>query len=288
VNETIYWYERDIDGSYIRRRFTFAESHQLEHNLPNISGWIANPELADASHHSAELSMTYLALISPFGSLLASPAQRLSLTGTKVPGTPYGMVQQSSVWAHIRNIALHPLATFRFCFDFGVKRVFARGRKPPGFFAFDPENRYPMEYHAEHLPHYDSCVRLADDVDDVGMRKLEVDIRFSDDDINGVLAAHRHWDRYLRASEVGRLEYVADDLAAAVRARTGGGFHQVGTTRMSKEPGDGVVDENLAVHGIPNLHVVSSSVFVTSSQANSTFLVVVFAIRLIEHLYGEN
>ncbi|MDQ1569923.1 MAG: hypothetical protein QOF79_597, partial [Actinomycetota bacterium] len=101
VKETIYWYERDIDGSYVRRRFTFAENYQLEHGLPNISGWIANRELADASHNSAELSLTYLALISPFGSLLASPAQRLSLTGTKVPGTPYGMVEQSSVWAHI-------------------------------------------------------------------------------------------------------------------------------------------------------------------------------------------
>jgi choline dehydrogenase-like flavoprotein len=92
----------------------------------------------------------------------------------------------------------------------------------------------------------------------------------------------------LRTSGVGRLEYLADDLAAAVRARSGGGFHQVGTTRMSTDPKDGVVDENLAVHGVPNLHVVSSSVFVSSSQANSTFLVVVFAIRLIEHLYGEN
>jgi choline dehydrogenase-like flavoprotein len=166
--------------------------------------------------------------------------------------------------------------------------VFSRGRKPPGFFAFNPENRYPLQYHAEHLPHYESCVSLSGDIDDLGMRKLDVDIRFTDDDVNGVLAAHRHWDEYLRTSGVGRLEYLADDLAAAVRARSGGGFHQVGTTRMSTDPKDGVVDENLAVHGVPNLHVVSSSVFVSSSQANSTFLVVVFAIRLIEHLYGEN
>jgi hypothetical protein len=32
---------------------------------------------------------------------------------------------------------------------------------------------------------------------------------------------------------------------------------------------------------------VSSSVFVTSGQANSTFMIVVFAIRLIERLFGE-
>jgi choline dehydrogenase-like flavoprotein len=118
------------------------------------------------------------------------------------------------------------------------------------------------------------------------MPKLDIDIVFTDDDIRGVLDAHRQWDRYLRENGIGRLEYLSDDLEAAVLDRTGGGFHQVGTTRMSKAPEDGVVDQNLAVHGIGNLHVVSSSVFVTSGQANSTFMVVVFAVRLIDQLYG--
>jgi choline dehydrogenase-like flavoprotein len=118
------------------------------------------------------------------------------------------------------------------------------------------------------------------------MPKLHIDILFTDDDIEGVLKAHRHWDNYLRDSGAGRLEYIADDLVAAVRARTGGGFHQIGTTRMSKDPQHGVVDENLAVHGVANVYVVSSSVLVTSSQANPTFTVVALAVRLIERLYG--
>ncbi len=285
---TIYRYERDIDGSYVRRRFAFTESYLVEHGLPNISGWIANPELADASHRNARLSFAYLALISPLGFLLAPTAQRLSLTGSKIPGTPYGMAKRSSVWAHIGNLLWHPIETVQFIVDFGVKRVFARGRKPPGFFVGNAANRYPLQYHAEHLPHYDSCVRLAEDVDDLGMPKLDIDILFTDDDIEGVLAAHKHWDNHLRANGVGRLEYRADDLAAAVRERTGGGFHQIGTTRMSKDPENGVVDENLTVHGLPNVHVVSSSAFVTSGQANSTFMIVVFAIRLIERLYGSS
>jgi choline dehydrogenase-like flavoprotein len=288
AEETIYWYERDTDGSYIRRRFTFAQDYQLEHNLPNISGWIANPELADASHENAELSLTYLALISPLGFLLAPPAQRLSLTGTKLPGAPYGTATRSPVWAHARNTMRHPFETVQFAFDFGAKRMFSRGRKPPGFFVSNAANRYPLQYHGEHLPHYDSCVRLSTDADEIGMPRLDIDIRFTDEDVDGVLAAHQHWDQYLRATGIGRLEYLSDDPKAAVRACTGGGFHQMGTTRMSKDPEHGVVDENLAVHGIPNLHVVSSSVFVTSGQANSTFMIVVFAIRLIERLYGSN
>ena len=69
-----------------------------------------------------------------------------------------------------------------------------------------------------------------------------------------------------------------------MRARLGAGFHQTGTTRMSTWADDGVVDENLAVHGFPMLHVASSSVFPTSGQANSTFMIVVFALRLVDHL----
>jgi len=287
-DETIYWYERDIDGSYVRRRFTFEESYLIKNDLPNISGWIANPELADAAHRNAALSLTYLVLISPLGFFLAPPAQRLSLTGTKIPGTPYGMTIKSSVWSHLRNLLAHPFETARFAFAFGVKRVFSRGRKPPGFFVANPDNRYPLQYHAEHLPHYDSRVTLSTDLDELGMPRLEIDIRFTNEDVAGVVEAHRHWDSYLRELDLGSLEYQSDDLAAAVLERAGGGFHQVGTTRMAKAPEDGVVDENLTVHGVPNLHVVSSSVFVTSGQANSTFMVVVFAVRLIEKLYGTN
>jgi hypothetical protein len=285
-DETIYWYERDIDGSYVRRRFTFEESYLIKNDLPNISGWIANPELADAAHRNAARSLTYLVLISPIGFLLAPTAQRLSLTGTKIPGTPYGMTTKSSVWSHLRNLLAHPLETARFAFVFGTKRVFSRGRKPPGFFVANPNNRYPLQYHAEHLPHYESRVMLSTDLDELGMPRLEIDIHFTDDDVAGVVEAHRHWDLYLRKQGVGRLEYQSDDLAAAVLERAGGGYHQVGTTRMAGAPEDGVVDENLTVHGVSNLHVVSSSVFVTSSQANSTFMVVVFALRLIERLYG--
>jgi len=284
---TIYEYERDVDGSYVRRRFTFDTEFIVDNGLPNISGWIANPELADAAHANARLSLTYLLLISPIGRFLAPDAQRLSLTGTKIPGTPYGMATRSPVGAHLRNILRHPLDAIAFALQFGVQRVFGRGRRPPGFFVGNSRNQYPLQYHAEHLPHYDSKVELSDEVDALGMPKLAIDIRFTDEDVQGVLDAHRHWDQYLRSAQVGRLQYLSDDLHAAVRERTGGGFHQVGTTRMSKAPEDGVVDENLTVHGVRNLHVASSSVFVTSGQANSTFMIVVFVLRLIDHLYGK-
>ena len=53
---------------------------------------------------------------------------------------------------------------------------------------------------------------------------------------------------------------------------------------MAKSAEDGVVDPQCKVHGVDNLYIASSSVFVTSGQANSTFMAVAFALRLVEHL----
>ena len=60
--------------------------------------------------------------------------------------------------------------------------------------------------------------------------------------------------------------------------------HHAGTTRMSKNPRTGVVDENCKVHGISNLFVASSSVFPTSGMANPTLTIVALAIRLADHI----
>ena len=63
-----------------------------------------------------------------------------------------------------------------------------------------------------------------------------------------------------------------------------GGRHQIGTTRMSRAPEDGVLAPDLTVHGVENLSVVSSSAFCSSSQANPTFLLVVLALRRADAL----
>ena len=283
-DKTIYGYERDIDGVYVRRRFTFSRELIVREGLPNVASWITNPELPDASHGSGPLSFVYLTLKSPAGKMLAPEAQRLSLTGARVPGAPYGGVESTGARSHIRNIGRSPSGTARFIADFGTRRFFVRGRRAPGFFVRQANNRYPLQFHGEHLPHADSRVTLSDRLDATGRARLNVDLRFSESDVEGVIRAHELWDRHLREQGIGRLEYLAADRHAAVEARLGGGFHQIGTTRMSASPADGVVDQDLAVHGVCNLHVASSSAFVTSGQANSTFMIVAFSIRLAEHL----
>jgi choline dehydrogenase-like flavoprotein len=283
-HQTVYGYERDTDGVYVRRRFSFAEDYQRAHALPNVVSWLGNPEIPDARHRSGELSLVYLALTSPFGPKFAPEAQRLALTGADIPGTTYGGAVITSRASHLRNILHEPLATGRFAASFGTRRFLTRGRRAPGFFVYSRQNVYPLQYHGEQRPNPASTVALTRDVDRLGRRRLAIDLRFSDGDIDGIVRAHEHWDRYLRTLGVGRLEYRHHDLRQAVDQRLGGGFHQMGTTRMAGASSAGVVDQDLAVHGVPNLYVASSSVFVTSGQANSTFMVVVLALRLADRL----
>jgi len=243
-----------------------------------------HPELALARHRSGVLSLAYLALSSPLGRVLAPEALRVAMTGDRVPGVPYGGVERAPLGAHLKNLIRDAGPTARFVFEFGAKRFLARGRRVPGFAVYNRENVYPLLYHSEHLPHRESRVTLAEERDAVGMPKVRIDIRYTEADVEGVVRAHRHWDEYLRRHGAGQIEYLSSDVGVDVRGRMGAGFHQIGTTRMSRKAETGVVDANLAVHGLPTLHVVSSSAFPTSGQANSTFLIVVFALRLVEYL----
>jgi len=58
----------------------------------------------------------------------------------------------------------------------------------------------------------------------------------------------------------------------------------MGTTRMSADPRDGVVDADCRVHSVANLYVAGSSVFTTSGYANPTFALVTLALRLADTL----
>jgi choline dehydrogenase-like flavoprotein len=62
------------------------------------------------------------------------------------------------------------------------------------------------------------------------------------------------------------------------------GHHHLGTTRMHRDPRQGVVDEHGRVHGTANLFVAGSSVFPTGGYANPTLTIVALSLRLADHL----
>jgi len=67
-------------------------------------------------------------------------------------------------------------------------------------------------------------------------------------------------------------------------AQVSGGNHHMGTTRMSDDPKQGVVDRNSRVHGMDNLYVAGSSVFPTCGSANPTLTIVALTLRLAGEL----
>jgi hypothetical protein len=98
---------------------------------------------------------------------------------------------------HVRNILHEPLATGRFAAGFGTRRFLTRGRRTPGFFVYNRQKVYPLQYHGEQRPNPAGTVVLSRDVDRLGRRRLAIDLRFCDGDIDGIVRAHEHWDRYL-------------------------------------------------------------------------------------------
>jgi choline dehydrogenase-like flavoprotein len=277
--QTIYGHERDRDGVYVRRRFTLSPDLQRREGLPNVALWLVNPEIGDASHGSGILSFVYLMLASPLGRYCVAEGIRQAHLKTSRP---------PSLRAHFLNLLRDAGPATRFALEFGWGRFLRPGRKVPGFFVPSAANEYTLVYHGEHLPQPDSFVAPTGERDEHGMPRLRTHLAFGDDDVEAVLRVHEELDRSLRVQGLGRVEMIHDDVEAAVREQLFGGYHQAGTTRMSARPEDGVLDGDLAVHGFKDLFVASSAAFPTSSQANSTFMLVAFAARLGERLAAES
>jgi choline dehydrogenase-like flavoprotein len=60
--------------------------------------------------------------------------------------------------------------------------------------------------------------------------------------------------------------------------------HQCGGLQMAANPTDGVVDAELQVHGMTNLHIAGAAVFPSSSFANPTFTSMALALRLADRI----
>lgn len=274
--DTVFGFDRDQDKIYLRRRFSFTREFLHEKEMPNIVAWLGAPKFGDPSHQNGILSSAYVAL--------NFPVLKNYLTSTAIRNSAIGKKQEQGVYrSHVINILKDIRSTIAFIPNFAYGRIIAH-RKIPALFVYSAANVYPLHYHSEQVPNQNSIVSLSNKCDELGMRRLDINFRFVQQDIDNVLKAHQYWDHHLRKHDCGYLEYLTSDPEASVWEQAGDGFHQIGTTRMSEQPGDGVVDVNCKIHGIDNLFVASSSIFVTSGQANSTFMIVVFSLRLAEHL----
>lgn len=140
---------------------------------------------------------------------------------------------------------------------------------------------------AEQAPNPDSRITLSEERDALGMRRARLDWRLTELDIRSVDALVRTVGEELTRLGLGRVEPSAwlsepeggwrtDPL---VSSHPIGGYHHMGTTRMSDDPRHGVTDARTRVHGLPNLYIAGSSLFPTGGWANPTLTIVALALR---------
>ena len=141
-----------------------------------------------------------------------------------------------------------------------------------------------LETVLEPVANASSRVTLVAERDRLGMRKVSLDWRLSEQD----------HDNYLRTIDLVAGELVAQGVIQLSDRPTEAQsrwpehvqwcWHHVGTTRMHPDPARGVVDADCRVHGLHNLFIAGSSVFPTPGSDTPTLTLVAIALRLAWHL----
>jgi choline dehydrogenase-like flavoprotein len=258
----IWGYETTADGVYCRRRLGIDEACQQAAGLRNFAAILDRPAPDDPGHGDGLLSAIFLAKLARGRAGGASRRQAAAHLGN-ILGDAGGVARSSARWVRGRLLS---------------------ARRLPSLLPDLNGNRFTLHYDAEQAPNPDSRVRLDDRVDRFGLRRLRVDWRFSDADVDSVVRSSQILEGALVQAGVGRMLLDPEARRERVRELASVGSHHLGTTRMAHDPARGVVDASCRVHGVDNLWIASSSVFATASYARPTLTIVALAVRLADHL----
>jgi choline dehydrogenase-like flavoprotein len=138
----------------------------------------------------------------------------------------------------------------------------------------------------EMAPNYDSYVSLDDTTDPVfGQRQTRIRWQFSDLDRK---TYETNCNLFNKASSrfPSIISWPTWDSVSDQWTVNG---HHIGTTRMSAStaPTEGVVDQNLKIHGVDNMYIAGSSVFPTGGISNPTMTIITLSLRLAENLQSQ-
>lgn len=177
------------------------------------------------------------------------------------------------------TVLSHPLEMLH-----GIYRVLVKHRPPI------EKNESVIIYSlVEQMPDRESRVTLSDQRDSLGMPLSKLNWKVSDLERQTVQRlAHLICQEFQRLGlpQPTLAEWInhPENWQSAFMDRA----HPIGTTRMSKNPKEGVVDFNGQVHGVEGLFIAGSSVFPTAGHANPTLMIVALSIRLADWLKANS
>jgi len=156
--------------------------------------------------------------------------------------------------------------------------------------AVKPPPAKPRTFHLatrqEQAPNPSSRVTLSADKDALGVPRAKLDWQLTELDKRSMRTYYKVLGQEMGRSGVGRVQLkewlLSDDHTWP--PFLSGGWHHMGTTRMSADPKQGVVDANCRVHGIGNLYVAGAAVYPTAGAANPTLTLVALSLRLSDHI----
>lgn len=173
----------------------------------------------------------------------------------------------SHLWNVITDIDDVAAATYR--------KILGRDRSP-SFIEF--HNR------VEPIPNPESRVSLAAERDRLGLRRVRLDWLHGKSELRSIQRAHEIIGIEAGRLGLGRVRVDLDGPDPEWPQSWSVSGHHIGTTRMHRDPKQGVVDADCRMHGVANLFVAGSSVFPTSGASNPTLTVVALALRIADRI----
>ena len=130
--------------------------------------------------------------------------------------------------------------------------------------------------------------------EDMPQESNRITLNTSVTDKNGLPVPNVHFDDHkndaaMREHGYTQAELLYDAVGSIGAHRTPPypSTHNLGTSRMSEKPQDGVVDRWGRTHDVPNLFVSDGSQFTTGAAANPTLTIVALAIRQAEYIADQ-
>jgi choline dehydrogenase-like flavoprotein len=151
----------------------------------------------------------------------------------------------------------------------------------------DAYRAYELFTRIEQAPNRNSRITLDSEKDSLGVPRAHLHWELTAMDKRSIRKIYELIGQHVGASGMGLVkmyEFLHEENDVNWPAYTGGGWHHMGTTRMSDDPKQGVVDANCKVHSLANLYVGGASCFATAGAANPTLTLVALSLRLANHL----